>query len=129
MDEIYYFIGVANVMFSSWLIGAYPHCYWIHHTVKMIILLTIRIVKFTEKRLQFWLFDYCYVINYLLLLYYLLSLAGSCPVPQIVFRILFTSCVGPLALSIAAFRNSLVFHSSDNIVILAVHFSPNVAIW
>jgi hypothetical protein len=42
---------------------------------------------------------------------------------------LFTSCVGPLALSIAAFRNSLVFHATDQITILAVHFAPNCAIW
>lgn len=129
MDEIYYFIGVANVMFSSWLIGAYPYYYWIHHSAKMVVYLTIRIIKFTKKRQQFWLLDYCYVVNYLLLLFYILSLAGVCPWQKEFFRVLFTSSVGPLALSIAAFRNSLVFHSSANLVILAVHFSPNLAMW
>lgn len=47
----------------------------------------------------------------------------------LVFRVFFTWCVGPLALSIATFRNSLVFHSSDQIIILAVHISPNLAVY
>eukprot|EP01036_Dinobryon_divergens_P024503 gene24503-32958_t len=32
-------------------------------------------------------------------------------------------------MSIPTFRNSLVFHDSDKLVILSLHFSPNVAIW
>lgn len=128
-DEINFFLGVCNVMFSAWLVGAFPFGYWIYHSFKIIILMLIRLRDFSSRRLQFWLLDYCYVINYSLLVFYLLSLAGVCPQPKVVFRILFTSCVGPLALSVAAFRNSLVFHSSKNIVILAVHFSPNVAMW
>jgi hypothetical protein len=128
-DELSFFIGVTNVMFSSWFIGAYPFAYWILHSVKIVVLLVLRLIDFSKRKLQFWLLDYCYVINYLILIYYLLSVAGVCPYPKVVFRILFTSCVGPLALSIPAFRNSLVFHSTDQIVILAVHWSPNVAMW
>ena len=129
VDELNFFFGVCNVMFSSWLAGAFPFGYWIYHSIKIFILMIIRLVDFSSRKQQFWLLDYCYVVNYLILLYYLLSIAGVCPWPKVVFRILFTSCVGPLALSVAAFRNSLVFHSSKNIVILAVHFSPNVALW
>eukprot|EP01036_Dinobryon_divergens_P027573 gene27573-36372_t len=32
--------------------------------------------------------------------------------------------MGPLALSIALFRNALVFHSADHMTILAVHIDP-----
>lgn len=129
IDEVSYFFGVANVMFSSWLIGAFPWAYWVHHLFKLIVYMSYRVYNFSERKLQFWLFDYCYVINYWIVLYYVLSLAGVCPWPETVFRVAFTSVVGPLALSVAAFRNSLVFHSSDQLIILAIHFSPNVAIW
>lgn len=64
-----------------------------------------------------------------MLLYFILSLAKVCPYPRIAFRVLFTSSVGPLLHSIPAFRNSLVFHSSHNVFILAIHWSPNVAVW
>jgi len=128
-DEFNFFFGVSNVMFLSWLVGAFPFAYWIYHSISIILLLKIRLLDFSSKKQQFWLLDYCYVVNYMVLLFYLLSLAGVCPWQKVVFRILFTSCVGPLALSVAAFRNSLVFHSSKNLVILAVHFSPNLALW
>eukprot|EP01038_Epipyxis_sp_PR26KG_P011439 gene11439-15326_t len=45
------------------------------------------------------------------------------------FRVAFSWCVGILATSIAVFRNSMVFHSDDHITILAVHISPNLAIY
>lgn len=128
-DEFFFFVGVGNLMISSWLIGAFPWLYWIYHSFKMILLLSFRVYNFTEKKLQFWLFEYCYIVNYWLLLYYLLCLVQSCPWQETIFRVAFTCCVGPLALSIAAFRNSLVFHSSSQTIILAIHFSPNVAMW
>lgn len=45
------------------------------------------------------------------------------------FRVAFAWANGPLALSIAVFRNSLVFHSFDHIAVLAVHIGPPLAIW
>lgn len=139
-DERQFVIGVLNLMFSSWLIGAYPYAYWVYHSAKLIVLMTIRVFSFTQKKMQFWLLDYCYVINYTSILYFaccvLKAYAPSCaPMKAIdywgptVFRIAFSACVGPLAISILAFRNSLIFHSPDHITILAVHLSPNIAVW
>lgn len=42
----------------------------------------------------------------------------------VLFRIFFGWAVGPLALSVPMFRNSMVFHSFDHISILAVHMGP-----
>ena len=46
-----------------------------------------------------------------------------------IFRILFTACVGPLALSVLAFRNSVVFHNIDHLTSTVLHWTPQVSIW
>ena len=140
-DEFCFVIGVFNLMFSTFLISAFPWAYWIWHSLKMVILLLYRLHKFTLIKYQYFLLDFCYIANYWTILYYAICLLKSNfialeplnallnPLGGIVFRIFFTWCVGPLALSIAFFRNSLVFHSSDQIIILATHLSPNLAIY
>ena len=140
-DEFCFVIGVFNLMFSTFLISAFPWVYWIWHSLKMVVLLSYRLHKFSKIKFQYFLLDFCYTANYWSFLYYAICLLKSNitaleplnallnPLGSIVFRILFTWCVGPLALSIAFFRNSLVFHSSDQIIILATHLSPNLAIY
>jgi hypothetical protein len=130
-DEWNFVLGVGNVMLSSWLVGSFPWTYWIYHFIKLLVLLCLRAIRFSEKKRQFWMLDYCYFINYSIMLFYILSIAGVLQNNQarIAFRVLFTSCVGPLAMSVPCFRNSLVFHSSDQITILAIHLSPNIAVW
>ena len=46
-----------------------------------------------------------------------------------IFRMFFTFSTGPLAISIALFRNSLVFHSFDHMCILAVHIGPPLTLY
>lgn len=128
-DEGAFFIGVINLIVSSWLVGAYPHAFWVYYCISIIGFLIIQLVQSIPKRQQFWMLELCYIVNYFFLLFIFLVLANACPWPSTVFRVLFSFCVGPLAMSIPTFRNSLVFHDSDKLVILSLHFSPNVAIW
>ena len=137
-DEQWWTLGVLNVFFSSWLAGAFPHTYWIVHFFKLGYLLIRRLVLWSgpEKKKMFFLCDYCYMTNYGFFLFYTLCLCLSSNgtiafdnIQYYVFRMLFTSSVGPLAVSVNAFGNSLVFHNPEQITILALHWSPNVAIW
>ena len=140
-DENCFTIGVFNLMFCTYLIAASPWNYWIWHSIKMVFLLMYRRYKFAKVKYQYFLLDFCYTVNYWSILYYaicaLKNQVGTLstlndifnPWGGAIFRVLFTWCVGPLALSVAFFRNSLVFHSSDQIIILATHLSPNLAIY
>ena len=141
-DQRKFSYGVFNLMFSTWLITAYPHCYWIWHSVKLTFLLLGRYFNFKKLKWQYFLLDFCYTVNYWSILYYFIAYLKSHefsgvhilrdifnPLGPLIFRVFFTWCVGPLALSIPAFKNSLVFHSSDQIGILAVHLSPNLAVY
>jgi Protein of unknown function (DUF2838) len=140
-DENCFTVGVFNLMFCTFLIAASPWNYWIWHSIKMLTLLMYRRYKFAKVKYQYFLLDFCYTANYWSILYYALCALRSQIVTfsalntffnswgGTIFRVLFTWCVGPLALSVAFFRNSLVFHSSDQIIILATHLSPNLAIY
>ena len=137
-EEIWWTLGVLNVFLSAWLAGAIPHVYWIWHLLKMSFLIVWRGREYIKKKMGLILFDYCFLVNYLFYIYYILSLFMSMNsnsgkdygyISEYIFRILFTASVGPLALSIVFMRNSLVFHDLNSISILALHWSPNIAIW
>ena len=45
------------------------------------------------------------------------------------FRVAFAFANGPLLFAVAAFRNSLVYHSIDHITSLWLHISPAFTTW
>lgn len=46
-----------------------------------------------------------------------------------IFRALYVHAMGPLAFSVAIFRNSMIFHGIDHMTILAVHIGPPLAMF
>jgi hypothetical protein len=139
-DEIAFTLGVVNLCFSSWLVGAYPQCFWLYHMIKIPVLLSYKLYLNSFIKKQFFLLDYCYVVNYFSVIYYALCLMkANIPALEganginwlgpIAFRCLFTQAVGPMAMAIPAFRNSLVLHDWNQVAVLATHWSPNIALW
>lgn len=66
--------------------------------------------------------DFCYVSNLLLLIS-----AWLRPHDQVLFQIVFAFSNGPIAFAVAAWRNSLVFHSLDKMTSLVIHLGPVLA--
>jgi|NorSeaMetagenome_1021524.scaffolds.fasta_scaffold75303_2 hypothetical protein len=64
-------------------------------------------------------YDFCYFANFFSL--YLLFVAPHSPD---IFLILFTVSNGPLAWSVLAFNNSLIFHSAQHMTSAFIHTSP-----
>lgn len=95
-----------------------------------------RYINFKAKGWHYFLLDFCYTTNYWVFLYFFICLVKSRIAifsflgPYLdwlgyyLFRIAYAWSLGPLALSIAVFRNALVFHSTDHMTILAVHLGP-----
>jgi len=87
----------------------------------------------------YFLLDFCYVVNAITIAYFIGSIlaAGygySFPalfpnIAKYVFEVGYIWSMGPLAISVALFRNSLVFHSFDHISILAVHIGPPLSFY
>ena len=137
MAEYGFVAGVVNLTFSAWLIGYAPWQYFIWYWVKNVALLIVRYITWVRKKWSFFLCDFCYVVNYLTFAGFTLCLLESqwpslfsifSDVTRVngpmFFRIFFTWSTGVLAMAIALFRNSLVFHSFDHMCILAVHLGP-----
>ena len=135
-EEVFWTLGVTNVCVSAWLAGAFPYCYWVYHVFKFGLLLMLRCYKSLAVDHKLNIIEYCYLVNYLFFLYYILSLSIQdswdlwyYDISYYLFRILFTACVGPLALSVLAFRNSVVFHNIDHLTSTVLHWTPQVSIW
>jgi hypothetical protein len=97
-------------------------------------------VRWKKIKWHYFLLEYCYVVNYFTLLYFAVCFAKRHfpilaflkifdPLGYSLFRIAFAFANGPLALSVIAFRNGLIFHSLDHLTILAVHIGPACAMY
>jgi hypothetical protein len=138
-DEMWYCVGVTNVIFSTWLLTAFPHMYWIWHCIKNTSLLVKNFFSKKSQKKHFFLLDFCYLANYLSVLYFSICILKANLLEflrdyldhlgPMLFRVAFSWVSGPVLCSIAAFRNSLVFHSEDNMTILAVHLGPSLAVY
>lgn len=129
-------MGVVNVLFSVYLLTKQPWNYFLYHSFKNTIYLVKRYFNFKSKKHSWFLTEFCYVVNFLIFAY-----IGICmikkfvpalaflkphldPFGPLLFRVGFTWSMGPVAISIAFFRNALVFHSIDHMTILAIHIGP-----
>ena len=77
-------------------------------------------------KFHYFLFDFCYFTNILLLIYLWLIppglFAGN------MFVVLFCFANGPLLWAVALWRNSLVFHSVDKMTSMFIHISPALTV-
>ncbi|EFA80194.1 hypothetical protein PPL_07016 [Heterostelium album PN500] len=80
-----------------------------------------RLYNYKQKKQHYFLFDFCYYANVLLIFY----LYGTNRSP-ILFKICFSFCNGPLIFATIAWRNSLVFHSLDKATSVLIHIFPAI---
>lgn len=73
---------------------------------------------------HYFLFDFCYFANALLLVYIWIL-----PNEPILFSICFLFANGPLAWAVPLWKNSLVFHSLDKLTSCFIHISPAFVTW
>ena len=113
--------GVANVALTMWIIGAAPTRFFLWHTPKSVLLISSRWLAFVAERppRHLLLLDFCYVTNLLALGYLWLA-----PHRADIFKVIFVCSNGPLAWSVLAFNQALVFHSWQHITSVFVHVSP-----
>jgi hypothetical protein len=139
-EEISFFLGVCNVLLSTHLMSTVPETYWIYHCIKSFFLLFTRWKTWRKKKMHYYLLEFCYVVNYFTLLYFLICLlkkyfplfdflSALDWMGYYLFRIGFSWSMGPLALSVAFFRNGMIFHSIEHMTILATHIGPPLALY
>lgn len=125
-DKVLFTIFSMNTVATPFLAGFMPHYFYIWHTLKATFLLTFRLWWYRQTRLHYFLFDFCYFTNLLLLVYLWLIPPGV--VAGYIFVILFCFANGPILWAVALWRNSLVFHSLDKMTSLFIHISPTLTV-
>jgi len=98
---------------------------------KAIVLITYRVYSYSKMNFQFFLLDFCYFTNLLILLYVWLPEVVSVPahLRGALFTICFCFANGPVLSAIVLWNNSLVPHSNDKMTSLFVHVSPSLTMW
>ena len=87
-------------------------------------LILIRWFIYKSKKWHYFLFDFCYFVNFLILVYF-----WSPWKPTWFFPSIFVLSHGPLLFAIALWRNSIVPHSLDKMTSLFIHISPPLTTW
>ncbi|BGO91426.1 hypothetical protein NBRC10512v2_003696 [Rhodotorula toruloides] len=118
-DKISFVCGVMNVLVSSLLLGFEPTWIPAWYSLQMLVYTPYRVYTYKRKLYHYFLFDLCYFVN-LLTIVYLWVFPGS----PMLFEACFGLTLGSLGTAIATWRNSLVFHSLDKIISLAIHIFP-----
>ena len=118
-DQASFTLGVLNVAFTAYLVGAVPRFFYLWHTPKAVILIALRWHTFRQEGKHYLLYDFCYWANWLGLAY-----VWFFPGSARLFQVFFLLANGPLAWSVLAFSQSLIFHSHAHMTSVFVHVSP-----
>eukprot|EP00039_Didymoeca_costata_P007120 m.96495 g.96495 ORF g.96495 m.96495 type:complete len:385 (+) comp13548_c0_seq8:271-1425(+) len=118
-DKLAFTFGTMNVMLTCFIVGASPTSYHLYYTPTAIILIFMRWRQFKKEKKQNLLYDFCYWANFICLYFVWFS-----PQNPELFQIIFMCANGPLAWSVLAFNQSLIFHSWQHITSLVIHISP-----
>ncbi|CAF3865740.1 unnamed protein product, partial [Rotaria sp. Silwood1] len=101
--------------------GQWPHILPTVYTIQALFLITFRFFIYKRKHWHYSVFDLCYFVNLLTLIYLWIF-----PSSKILFVVCYSLTHGPLALAIILWKNSLVFHSVDNVTSIFIHMYPSI---
>ncbi|KAK4701866.1 hypothetical protein P7C70_g4364, partial [Phenoliferia sp. Uapishka_3] len=118
-EKLSFFCGVMNVLVSALLLGFAPDWIPFYYTAQVGVYLPFRVYDYKKRLYHYFLFDLCYAVN-LLCLVYLWVFPGS----AFLFEACYGLTLGTLGSAIVTWRNSLVFHSIDKVTSLAIHIFP-----
>ena len=123
-DKAFYVLGVLNVAITAYIAGAAPRHYYLWHTPKALVLVAVRWYTFLQQGKHWLLADFCYWANLIGLLYLWRYRESA-----LLFQVFFMVSNGPVAWSVLAFSQSLIFHSHAHMTSVFLHLSPLVVTW
>ena len=124
-DKFFFVMGAVIVVGYGYVIGKYPNdFYYRFYTCVMAMLLIARMVHFVNCGWKYFLIDFCYFANTVILF-----MINFDPKNEQLFKTGFIFANGILGYSTYQFRNSLVFHKIDMITDLGIHMVPVTAMY
>eukprot|EP00921_Rhytidocystis_pertsovi_P013822 GHVQ01022452.1.p1 GENE.GHVQ01022452.1~~GHVQ01022452.1.p1 ORF type:complete len:520 (-),score=64.67 GHVQ01022452.1:1688-3247(-) len=123
LHKMCFLVVLFDVIVSSFWVGRWPGTYYVWHSTKYATLMVIRFIVFRLNNWHYYLFDFCYYANALLLLFLWVK-----PQSASLWRMIF-GFNGILSVSVYFFRDSLVPHSLQRVTSAVNHSSPLVVMW
>jgi Protein of unknown function (DUF2838) len=125
IDKLSFIVGVFLLIFTTFILGRFPHDhYYTYHCLTIVSLVAFRFYNYRTKGWHYYLFDFCYFGNFLMLLFLIFF-----PKNDLLFKVFFAYANGPFGLAIPAFKNSMIFHKIDNLISVSIHIIPQVTSW
>ncbi|KAI1789008.1 hypothetical protein LXA43DRAFT_600403 [Ganoderma leucocontextum] len=118
-EKVIFFLGVMSLLLTALLFGMAPE--WLHvaYTVQAAYYLPMRVYMYKKRAWHYFLFDLCYYINVLNLVF-----IWAMPDSPALFVACYCLSLGSLASAVITWRNSLVFHDWDKVTSLFIHIYP-----
>eukprot|EP00928_Gymnodinium_smaydae_P006269 TRINITY_DN121_c0_g1_i1.p1 TRINITY_DN121_c0_g1~~TRINITY_DN121_c0_g1_i1.p1 ORF type:complete len:489 (-),score=103.44 TRINITY_DN121_c0_g1_i1:89-1513(-) len=115
--------SIFDIVMMAFILGRIPGKFYIYYTLKMVWLLGIRLPKWRMEKQHYFLFDFCYFANLVLLVYIWVF-----PLSALLFEAA-AGFAGLLLISIHIFRNSAVLHDFERMTTWYVHAMPSITLW
>jgi len=119
IDKISFVVGILFLLVNEYFLFVKTHYMWLWYLGVITPLLLLRYYTYRKSKYHYFLLDFCYFVNFLLIFYLLYY-----PNAALLFKIVYTLSTGPLLFAIIAWRNSFVFHSLDKMTSVLIHIFP-----
>ena len=83
-DKVAFVLGVFHIIASAYWLGYSPSTFYRLYTVKALLLLTIRLVLYRKEKMHYYLLDFCYYANALMLVH-VWALPEACDLQKVMF--------------------------------------------
>ncbi|KAJ9527063.1 hypothetical protein QJQ45_025234 [Haematococcus lacustris] len=124
-DKLAFLLGSSCLWVCAFWLGHSPGSFYKLYTGLGLLFFTARYATYRARKCRhYYLLDLCYCCNALLLTH-----LWAAPRSQLLAHTTFAFNTGPLAFSILAFRNSLVYHDMDKVTSLYLHLVPACVSW
>lgn len=121
VDKFSFVLGVVSMLMTEYVFLQVPEQFGKFFVLLISIMMTLRFYMYSRSRYLYFMIDFCYFAN------------ASCFLNILVFpqnarlwRLNYAIGTGTLMGALMAWRNSLVFHSLDKVISIAIHFLPGL---
>ncbi|KAH3686973.1 hypothetical protein WICPIJ_002042 [Wickerhamomyces pijperi] len=123
-EKWFYSFAVYSIFVAGFIIGKCPQYFHVYYTALTLILMPIRFYTFWKRSFHYFLFDLCYYVNWLTLIFIWFA-----PHSKHLYTVCFSFTFGTLSWAVITWRNSLVLHSIEKTTSSFIHVMPPVVMF
>lgn len=141
MDRLIYTGFMFTTLLTAFCMGL-ENVFYIKllHLIKTIIMMTHRYISFKRQGKQEYLWEFCYFVTLITVIYLCFDLIGYNPIViplygsairlnDIVFIFLYAMTSGPMVMAVIANNDRLYFHSPDHLISVFLHLGTAMTMW